>query len=197
MARLLTRSRVIADPPLARVLFSDTRMAIVWLVARLYIGYSWIEASTHKLSDPGWMQTGESLKAFWAKAAAIPAAPAKPQITFDWYRSFVQLLLDSGSYTWFAKVVAFGELAIGIALVAGAFVGVAATAGAFMNTNFLLAGTASTNPVLLLGAILLILAWKTAGFIGLDYVLLPLIGTPWRAPEEKRRALARTRAVAS
>jgi thiosulfate dehydrogenase (quinone) large subunit len=28
--------------------------------------------------------------------------------------------------------------------------------------------------------VLLILAWKNAGYIGLDYFLLPMLGTPWR-----------------
>jgi thiosulfate dehydrogenase [quinone] large subunit len=41
-------------------------------------------------------------------------------------------------------------------------------------------GTASINPVLFTISILLILAWKNAGWIGLDRVLLPLLGTPWR-----------------
>jgi thiosulfate dehydrogenase [quinone] large subunit len=49
-----------------------------------------------------------------------------------------------------------------------------------MNFNFMLAGTASTNPVLFLAAILLIMAWKVAGWWGLDRFLLPLLGTPWR-----------------
>ena len=48
-----------------------------------------------------------------------------------------------------------------------------------MNFNFMLAGSASTNPVLFLLAVLLIFAWKIAGFIGADYFLLNLIGTPW------------------
>ena len=79
------------------------------------------------------------------------------------------------------KVIAFGETAVGIGLILGAFVGIAAVAGSFMNLNFMLAGSASTNLVLLLLAILLILAWKTAGYIGIDRVLLPLLGTPWEA----------------
>jgi thiosulfate dehydrogenase [quinone] large subunit len=29
-------------------------------------------------------------------------------------------------------------------------------------------------------AIGLILAWKVSGYIGLDYYLLPLVGTPWK-----------------
>jgi thiosulfate dehydrogenase [quinone] large subunit len=48
-----------------------------------------------------------------------------------------------------------------------------------VNWNFLMAGAASTNPVLFVLAILLILTWKVAGYIGLDHCLPPLPGTPW------------------
>ena len=47
-----------------------------------------------------------------------------------------------------------------------------------MNMSFLLAGSASTNPVLFTLAIGLILAWKVAGYYGLDRYVLPLLGTP-------------------
>jgi thiosulfate dehydrogenase (quinone) large subunit len=59
--------------------------------------------------------------------------------------------------------------------------GIAAFFGAFMNWNFLMAGTASTNPLLFVLALLLVLAWKVAGYIGLDCYLLPFLGTPWRS----------------
>jgi hypothetical protein len=49
-----------------------------------------------------------------------------------------------------------------------------------MNWNFMMAGSASINPVLFTFSILLILAWKTAGWIGLDRWLLPMVGTPWQ-----------------
>ncbi len=182
--KYLTEKKTISDPPLARFLFGDTRLALLWFALRLYIGYSWIEAASHKVTDPGWVETGKSLQAFWVRAATIPAPPAKPSVTFDWYRGFLQFLIDSGSYSWFGKVIAYGELLVGVALVVGAFVGVAAVAGAFMNMNFMLAGSASTNPILFLGAALLILAWKTAGYIGLDSILLPALGTPWKVREE-------------
>ena len=71
------------------------------------------------------------------------------------------------------------ELLVGIALIIGAFVGIAAFFGAIMNMNFMLAGSASSNPVLFIVALGLIGAWKIAGFIGADYFLLNLIGTPW------------------
>jgi thiosulfate dehydrogenase [quinone] large subunit len=76
-------------------------------------------------------------------------------------------------------VVAYGELLVGISLILGAFVGIAAFFGGLMNWNFMMAGSASSNPLLFVAAVGLILAWKIAGYIGLDYFLLPLLGTPW------------------
>lgn len=178
MLSLGQRQAVVDDPPIARALFGDTRLSWLWLLVRLYLGYSWITASLHKLADPAWMVTGTALKGFWVGAVGTPDKAGL--VTFDWYKGFLTMLLNGNHYVWFAKVVAFSEMAIGIALILGAFVGVAAFAGGFMNWNFMLAGTTSTNPVLFALAVLLILAWKTAGFWGLDRVLLPLLGTPWR-----------------
>ncbi len=84
----------ITNPPIARFLFDDTRFSGVWLVVRVLLGLTWVEASLHKLSDPGWMQTGDALKGFWAHAVAIPNAPAQPAIAFDWYRNFLQGMLE-------------------------------------------------------------------------------------------------------
>jgi len=173
---------VVQDPPLARFLFSDTRISAVWLVIRVLIGYSWVTAGLHKLSDAGWMVTGEALKGYWTNAVAIPAS-GHPAITFDWYRSFIQGMLDSGSYVWFAKLVAVGEVLVGVALIIGMFVGIAAFFAALMNWNYIMAGSTSTNPLLLIGAVALILAWKIAGYYGADRFLLPRLGTPWRNPK--------------
>ncbi|MDZ4770758.1 MAG: hypothetical protein SGJ24_16660 [Chloroflexota bacterium] len=91
-------------------------------------------------------------------------------------------MLDSQSYTWFGPLIAIGELLIGIALIVGAFVGVAAFFGAFMNWNFIMAGTASTNGLLGVAALLLILAWKIAGWYGVRSLSAALarytLGTP-------------------
>lgn len=179
MAKTTARGTVIQDPPLAQFLFGSTMMGWVWLVVRLYVGYMWLTSSLRKLADPAWVQTGVALKAFWERAIVIPDKGRLP-ISFDWYRDFINYLLTAESYTWFAKLVTYGELLIGIALVIGAFVGIAAFFGAFMNWNFLMAGTASINPVLFVLAILLILGWKIAGYVGLDYYLLPILGTPWQ-----------------
>ena len=174
------RGAPVADPPIVKFLFGSALSGLLWLPLRLFLGYQWLIAGEHKITDPKWMATGEALKSYWASAAKIPVAPARPAITFDWYRSFLQFLLDTESYTWFAKLVAVGEMVIGIALILGLFTGIAAFFGGFMNWNFMMAGSASTNPLLFAVAAFLILAWKVAGYYGLDYFLLPALGTPWQ-----------------
>jgi thiosulfate dehydrogenase (quinone) large subunit len=171
------RNVQVDDPPFAKFIFGNTAFSLVWLVVRLWLGYQWIDASMHKITSPAWMVTGDALKGFWVGALATTP---KPVIYFDWYRQFIQGMVDSQAYIWFAKIVAVGELMIGVALILGAFVGVAAFFGAFMNWNFIMAGSASSNPLLLVIAITLILAWKTAGYYGLDRILLPALGTPWK-----------------
>jgi thiosulfate dehydrogenase (quinone) large subunit len=89
-------------------------------------------------------------------------------------------MLNSEAYTWFSWVIMLGEVLVGIALILGLFVGIAAFFGAFLNWNFMMAGTASTNPLMFTITILLILAWKVAGYWGLDRWVLPALGTPWR-----------------
>lgn len=37
----------------------------------------------------------------------------------------------------------------------------------------------SVNPIMFTATVLLILAWKVAGFYGVDRVVLPLLRTPW------------------
>lgn len=175
-----SRNVIIADPPFAADLWNNTRWSWLWLILRLYLGYTWITSGLEKMSNPGWTQTGLALRGFWENAVKVPEPPAHALIAFEWYRSFLQWMLNIQAYTWFSKLIFIGELTIGILLVVGAFVGIASFAGAFLNWNFMMAGSASINPLMFVLTILLILAWKTAGWYGLDRWLLPLIGTPWQ-----------------
>jgi len=177
--RVITdKGEILQDPPLLRNLLNNPKAGWLWLIPRIWLGYKWLEAALQKIGDPKWMQTGETLKGFWENAVK-GFAGGRPNIAFDWYRGFIQSLLDAQAYTWFSKLVAFGELTVGILLIIGAFAGVAALVGGFMNWNYMMAGSASTNPMLFLVAVGLIMAWKVAGFIGADYFLLRAFGTPW------------------
>ncbi|EKD87958.1 MAG: hypothetical protein ACD_35C00121G0001 [uncultured bacterium] len=88
--------------------------------------------------------------------------------------------MDGESYVWFAKLIAVGEFLIGLALILGIFVGVAAFFGGLMNLNFLLAGSLSSGPVLLVLEMLLVVAWKIGGYYGLDRLFFKYVGAPWK-----------------
>ena len=66
-----------------------------------------------------------------------------------------------------------------LCLIVGALRGVAAFFGGCMNLNYILAGAISTIPLLGFLGLYLILAWRIAGYYGVERYLLPLLGTPW------------------
>ncbi len=169
----------IEGPAFTRFLFGNSRAGLFWLPIRLFLGFTWLEAGWHKAIGTGWLDGGTALEGYW-KAAVAVSDTGKGSITYDWYRSFLQTLLQGGHYSWFAPLIVFGEIAVGLGLLFGILTGIAAFFGAFMNMAYLLAGTASTNPVLFTFAIGLILAWKVAGYYGIDRWLLPILGTPWQ-----------------
>jgi thiosulfate dehydrogenase [quinone] large subunit len=96
----------------------------------------------------------------------------------SWYASFLSSVVLPNVHAW-SYLISWGEFLVGLALILGIFTGIAAFFGSFMNMNYLLAGAVSTNPILLIIAVFLILAWKTAGWWGLDRWVLSELGTPW------------------
>jgi thiosulfate dehydrogenase [quinone] large subunit len=170
------------QPAIARFLFHDTRSAALWLVVRFYVGFAWLEGGLHKVVDEQWSYgNGSAILGYWKGAVAIPAQGA-PKINeeYGWYRDFLTLLIDGNAHTWFAPMIAWGELLVGVGLIVGGLVGIAAFFGALMNMSFMLAGTTSTNPVLFFLAVALMLGWQVAGYYGADRFILPLIGAPWK-----------------
>jgi len=166
-----SKALVYNESPVARWLFRNVKSSWLWLIVRVYLGYEWLTAGLHKVESDAWMKGGAALKGYWTNAVTVPEG-GKSVVNYDWYRAFLQSLLDSQSYVWFGKLVAIGETLVGVALILGVFTGLAAFFGGFMNFNYLLAGTISTNPVLLVLAILVLAAWKVAGYWGLDRFVL-------------------------
>jgi thiosulfate dehydrogenase [quinone] large subunit len=169
------------EPALARFLFADTRAAWLWLIVRVYLGYEWLLAGWEKLTDPNgvWVgaKAGSALTGF-AQGALAKATGDHPQVQ-DWYAGFLKDFVVPNA-SLFAHFVTYGEILVGLGLIIGALTGIAAFFGIVMNANYLLAGTVSTNPILAFVAIFIVLAWRNAGWIGLDRWLLPLLGTPWQ-----------------
>jgi thiosulfate dehydrogenase (quinone) large subunit len=168
----------VEGPAFTRYLFGNTRAGLFWLPIRIFVGFEWLIAGWEKLTGTGWVDGGASLLGYWKGAVAIPQT-GRPAISFDWYRSFLQILIDNHAENWFAWIVVLGEILVGLGLLVGALVGVAAFFGATMNMSYMLAGSASTNPVLFALTVGLILGWRVAGYYGVDRYLLPILGTPW------------------
>ncbi len=179
------------DPPVARALFGDVRWAWVWLILRLYVGYEWVLAGWGKVTNAAWVggQAGTAISGF-VQGALTQTTGAHPNVQ-GWYATFLQDVVLAHPAFW-SYLVSFGELLVGVALILGLFTGIAAFFGSFMNANYLLAGAVSINPILFAIATWLVLAWKIAGWWGLDRWILPALGTPWspgtvfhKAPESR------------
>jgi thiosulfate dehydrogenase (quinone) large subunit len=188
-----TAATQIPEPAISKFLFADTRIAWLWLLVRLYVGYEWLTAGLEKLTGYSfafdgsfgqkvatpWVfggQDGVAMTGF-VKGALKLAAGQHPAVQ-GWYAGFLQNFVLPNA-TVFAYIITFGEVLVGLALIFGVLTGIAAFFGVFMNLNFMLAGAVSINPIIGFLALFLILAWRVAGFYGVDSYLLPLLGTPW------------------
>jgi uncharacterized membrane protein YphA (DoxX/SURF4 family) len=131
----------VEGPAFTRFLFNNPRAGLFWLPIRLFVGFQWLEAGWHKVTDPAWVgdQAGTAILGFWQNAVAIPEE-GRPSITYEWYRTFLQWLIDIGAERFMSYAISFGELLVGLGLIVGALTGIAAFFGATMNMTFLLAG---------------------------------------------------------
>jgi thiosulfate dehydrogenase [quinone] large subunit len=170
----------IHDPVAWRLLLGNIFFAVIWMPLRFFVGIEWLAAGEHKIRSDSWMDGGTALKGFWERQLTAPEGGSAPAGTYAWFQDFLQYMYDHEWYTWFAKLIAVGEFLVGIGLVVGALVGITAFFGSFMNINFQLAGVTSSNPVLFALTVFLVLAWKVAGYWGLDRYLLSALGAPWQ-----------------
>ncbi|GEM46934.1 DoxX family protein [Deinococcus cellulosilyticus] len=169
----------IPEPTLTRFLFADTRLAPLWTLLRIWLGYEWLHAGWGKVTNPAGVWVGD--KAGVAIEGFLKGSLAKTQgdhpDVSGWYASFIQnVALPNAELL--SYMVAFGEVFVGIALILGLFTGIAAFFGGLMNANFLFAGTVSSNPIMLVAAFAIVLGWRIAGHYGLDRIALPMVGVP-------------------
>lgn len=152
---------------LEKLLFRSRYFAWVWLILRVYIGWIWLQAGLEKIKNPVWVgeKAGVAINGFLTNALT-KASGAHPDVA-GWYAVFIKDFALPNS-TIFSYLVSYGEVLVGAALILGAFTGIASLFGGLMNLSYLLAGTVSINPLMLVAQILLAFAWRTAGWFGLD-----------------------------
>ena len=88
------------------------------------------------------------------------------------------LRLQGGSES--GDPLALGLTLAGIALILGVLTGPAAFVGGCLSIALWDSAGVAEVTLLFAAVVWLVLAWKTAGWIGLDRWLLPLLGMPWR-----------------
>jgi thiosulfate dehydrogenase (quinone) large subunit len=180
---MATRNKTVEvrEAPWARWLFTYRAAAWIWLVVRVWLGYEWLHAAFEKLHTATarqvWWSTGTALKGFAAGAVTASRQPEHPQVAYGWWVHFLHWV--SSNAGWITRVVVVGELVVGVALILGLFTGIAAFCGLVLNFSFVFSGSAGVNPAFIVAGLLLVLAWRNAGWIGLDHFVLARLGTPW------------------
>src|SRR5690606_15831307 len=101
---------------------------------------------------------------------AIAKAGGEFPAVQGWYADFLQNVALP-NVKIINILIPWGEILVGLGLIVGALTLPALIAGAFMNLNFLLAGTISTNPILLALAVILLFVIKGTQYYGFDHFL--------------------------
>jgi thiosulfate dehydrogenase (quinone) large subunit len=158
-------------------LYRSKSAGLLWLVVRLWLGYEWLSAGYQKLwgSEKAgfWTGGGAGVKGF-ATAGVAGSATGKGGASYGWWAGFLHNFVIPNA-SWIAKLVTVSELAIGVLLILGLFTGAAAFAGIGLNVIYMFSGSAGVNPAYAILSIFLILAWRNAGYFGLDRFALPMV----------------------
>jgi thiosulfate dehydrogenase [quinone] large subunit len=157
--------------------------SVLWLVARLWLGYGWVNAGYQKLwgSEKAafWNGGGAGVKGFATAGVTGSTAGKGSGASYGWWAGFLHNFVIPNA-SWIAKVVTVSELVIGAALILGLFTGAAAFAGLTLNLVYMFTGSAGVNPAYAIVAVLLILAWRNAGYLGLDRFVFPMTRNRFR-----------------
>jgi hypothetical protein len=100
---------LVQNPPLARFLFQSTIAFWGWLILRVWVGLQFLQAGWAKFNEPAWMDgSGSGILGFWTNAPGTTASGA-PIVTYDWYRNFLQIVVDSHAEGCFRKSLLLGS----------------------------------------------------------------------------------------
>ena len=143
------------------------------LILRIYVGWEWVQAGWEKITGDTAFDSAKFLQ------AAVKKATGEHPAVQNWWASFLSHVAVPNA-GFFSFLVQWGELLVGIGLIVGCFTTFATLMGMIMNFAYLLSGTTSTNPQLLLLEIFIVVAGFNAAKWGLDYWVIPYLKS-WTA----------------
>lgn len=160
------------------------RLALVWLAARLWLGWIWLDAGWHKLRDSAWVgdEAPAAINGFLTNATSPESTGGPFPAVSSWYAWLVENVFLPGD-ALLTYLVPIGQFAIGIALILGMFTALAAFFGAFMNLNFMLAGAlgGGENPIMFGLSLSIVFVGSAAYVYGIDRFMIPALRRGWRA----------------
>ncbi|WP_394237621.1 DoxX family protein [Niallia oryzisoli] len=136
--------------------------AIILLLFRLYVGYTFLSHGWQKVSAGGFDASG-----FLQGAIKNPGVEG-------WWASFLEGVALP-NIDLFNLLVPWGEVLVGLGLILGCLTTAAAFFGVVMNFSFLFSGVANPNSLMALIIVFILVAGANAGKYGLDRWVLPYV----------------------
>ncbi len=166
-----------------RVIPSVWVRAFLWAVARIWVGYQFLNAGWQKLFGDEQAafvgaHAGAGVSGFLGHAVSPAMTTGANPSVLGPYAWFANNLFIPHA-TFFGVLVAFGETLVGLALILGLFTRFAAFWGVVLNLMFLFAGATGLNPYMLTADLSILLVGASAGLLGVDSVALPFLHREW------------------
>jgi thiosulfate dehydrogenase [quinone] large subunit len=162
---VLGKPSEVGSPRILGLMSRSRVLAVLWTAARIWLGVEWIQAGRAKL----W---GAENSAFMHHdGAGVAGFATHGAASYTWWHHFLTgfVVPNSG---WIGILISVSEFVIGVALVLGVFTPGFAFAGLVLNVTYMLSGTAGVNPAYAAASVLLILMWRTSGWIGVDGIAM-------------------------
>ncbi|MDR6999491.1 DoxX family protein [Neobacillus niacini] len=142
-------------------------VSFILTVIRLYLGWEWLNAGLGKISSGKFDASGFLYGALKNMSGEHPAVQ-------PWWGSFLNDVAIP-NVELFNVMIPWGEFLVGLGLILGIFTSFSILMGLTMNFAYMLSGTTSTNPQMVLLGMFILVAGMNAGKIGLDRWTIPVI----------------------
>lgn len=141
--------------------------SLLLTVLRLYLGWQWLQAGWGKITSGKFDASGFLYGALKNMSGDHPAVQ-------PWWGNFLKAFAIP--YVDLINImVPWGEFFVGLGLILGIFTSFSVLMGLTMNFAYLLSGTTSTNPQMVLLGMFILVAGLNAGKIGLDRWFMPVL----------------------
>src|SRR5688572_16341481 len=172
------RVRVLCDRrPTMRAVRSLRRLALwpfrsrfsspVWLLLRFYLGWIWLQFGVSKLQG-GWLTSNP------LRGLLRAVGEGQLRVPIPLYQDLAALLVQLHADRVLSVIIPLAEIGIALAFFTGVALVPAAIAAIAMNVNLILFGIASIHydGRIITMQLLLLLAWRVAGYLGLGTLLV-------------------------